>query len=586
MEDLKQIRNTVQHVVSAISAALGVDVAIIDSQFEIIATSPTFLETRGTDINKNFILGVYKKGAAVVTNPGFHKLCVGCRHEGNCPETAEVIRTIFCDGQWLGVILMVAYTQTQKEKILSNTNELLNFLGEMANLISDEVRLRRSLKKEKLIKQQLETTIEFFDSGIIATDQEGVITHINRQACRLLHTQSGQAIGRGIGAFLPESLINPVLVDGRHISPQEVNVQKPRGLHCLLSVKPVKLDGMVQGAIFCLNDMRELRSTVYEFSARHMETTFADIQGVSQSIERLKRDGQTIAANDSTVLILGESGTGKELFARAFHYSSKRRRHPFIAVNCGAIPENLLESELFGYDEGAFSGARKGGKPGKFEMAGEGTLFLDEIAEMPLHMQVKLLRVLQDGTLERVGGMKPIPINVRIVAATNRDLEQMVQRRTFRNDLYYRLNVVPFVIPPLRERREDIACLADYFQQKYSEKMGRRLDGFTPEVIKLLAGYHWPGNVRELQNVVEYAVNFETESLIRTASLPRGLVENGADDSDTNHLAGKVRSYERMLIHDALNRSGNSLGGKKKVAEELGISLPTLYRKIKEHRIA
>ena len=582
MEDLKQIRHTVQHVVSAIAAALGVDVAIVDRNFEIVATSRTFLETRGTDINRNFIRGVYRKGAEVVTNPGFHRLCAGCRYEGNCPETAEVIRTIFYNDQWLGVILMVAYTQTQKEKILGNTSELLSFLGEMANLISDEIRLQESLKKEKLTKRQLETAIDFIDSGIVALNRHGVVTQINRHACKLLQVLPEHAVGQDISVFLPDDILKPVLQDGGMIPPQELKVQTPQKLHCYLSVNPVNLDGQVQGAIICISDMSELRSTVYEFSARNIETTFEDIHGISDTIRQLKVDAQRIAANDSTILILGESGTGKELFARAIHASSKRRGQPFIAVNCGAIPENLLESELFGYDEGAFSGARKGGKPGKFEMAGDGTLFLDEIAELPIHMQVKLLRVLQDGRIERVGSITSTPVNVRIIAATNRDLEALVKTGNFRNDLFYRLNVVPFVIPPLRSRSEDIPGLARFFKDKYNEKMNKALVDFTPQAMAIMIAYRWPGNVREVQNAVEYAVNFEAGNHIRPESLPKGIVQNSVGGAGGKFLANKLRVYEQSLIDDAILRFGNSVEGKKQAARELGISLPTLYRKRKE----
>jgi transcriptional regulator with PAS, ATPase and Fis domain len=344
----------------------------------------------------------------------------------------------------------------------------------------------------------------------------------------------------------------------------------------------VNLDGQVQGAIICISDMSELRSTVYEFSARNIETTFEDIHGISDTIRQLKVDAQRIAANDSTILILGESGTGKELFARAIHASSKRRGQPFIAVNCGAIPENLLESELFGYDEGAFSGARKGGKPGKFEMAGDGTLFLDEIAELPIHMQVKLLRVLQDGRIERVGSITSTPVNVRIIAATNRDLEALVKTGNFRNDLFYRLNVVPFVIPPLRSRSEDIPGLARFFKDKYNEKMNKALVDFTPQAMAIMIAYRWPGNVREVQNAVEYAVNFEAGNHIRPESLPKGIVQNSVGGAGGKFLANKLRVYEQSLIDDAILRFGNSVEGKKQAARELGISLPTLYRKMKE----
>ena len=580
-DDLKKIRETVQHVVSAISAALGVDVAIIDNEFELVATSKTFLETRGTDINQKFVRGIYHKGMAVITNPGHHELCRGCRNEGHCPETAEVLRVIEQDGRRYGVLLMVAYTQAQKEKILNNTAGLLEFIGEMANLICDEIRLQQSLEKEKLVKRQLETTVNFVDGGIITIDRRGRITQINGQAKIILGLRSQKAEQKHLSDFLPEQLIRQLIDEGRQVKRCEIQAVKPRQVHCLISANPVTIGPKVMGAVLRIQDIRELRSAVYEFSAKQIETTFDDIYGESEALLRVKAHAATVARNDSTVLILGESGTGKELFARAMHADSRRKSQPFIAINCAAIPETLLESELFGYDEGAFSGARKGGKPGKFEMADGGTLFLDEIGDMPLHMQAKILRVLQEGVVERVGGMAAIAVNVRIIAATHRDPEQLVKNGGFREDLYYRLNVVPILIPPLRLRKQDIAGMAVFFLDKYNLKMKRHLNAFSPEAMQLLGAYHWPGNVRELQNAVEYAVNVETTAKIQPASLPAGIVRRSALMMARRPLAEKVRDHERLLIREALEAFEDSVEGKKLAARELGISLPTLYRKLK-----
>ncbi len=585
---LKDIRDNVQHVVSAISAALGAEVAVVDTDFELVATSKTFLETRGTNINEKFIRGIYRKGMAVITNPGHHELCKGCYYEGNCPETAEVLRVIEQDGKRYGVLLMVAYTQTQKEKFLSNTGELLEFIGEMANLICDEIRLQKSLEEEKYIKRQLETTINFVDDGIITIDHQGHITQINNKAKNILGIVANRmTTNLNIRNYLPEQLLYPLIREGKKIKRCEIQIVKPRKLHCMVSANPVAVAQKLMGAVLRVQDFKELRSEVYEISAKHIETTFDDIQGVSDMLLQVKTHAMTIAHNDSTVLILGESGTGKELFARAIHTESRRKKDPFIAINCAAIPEALLESELFGYDEGAFSGARKGGKPGKFELADGGTLFLDEIGEMPLHMQVKLLRVLQEGTVERVGGVTSLSVNVRIITATNVKLEQLVNNGGFREDLYYRLNVVPIEIPPLRRRKQDIPVLASHFLKKYSQAMNSGIEAFSSVVLDIFVDYHWPGNVRELQNAIEYAVNMETSSIIEHGSLPPAIPRLNAGGKTTRQsLADKVRAYERMIINEALIAFPDSGEGKKLAAKELGVSLPTLYRKIKEHKIA
>ena len=579
---LRAISDTVQHVVTAISAALGVDVAIIDNEFKLVATSKTFLETRGTDINRNFIRQLYRKGTAVITNPGNHDFCKGCKNEGNCPETAEVVRVIEQDGKRYGVLLMVAYTSTQKEKFLNNTSELLEFIGEMSNLIYDEIRLQKSLEKEKLIKRQLETTVNFVDNGIVTIDEHGTITQMNKQAKTILGIEHIPTAGMPLKNYLPEPIIDQLITGGQAIKRCELKITKPNKIHCLLYANPVTVSNKVMGAVIRVKDFKEMRSEVYEFSAKQIETTFNDIYGESDIIQKVKAHAASISRSDSTVLILGESGTGKELFARAMHANSKRKSNPFIAINCAAIPEMLLESELFGYEEGAFSGARKGGKPGKFEMADNGTVFLDEIGDMPLHMQAKILRVLQESIVERVGGLATTPVNVRIIAATNVELDNLVKNGGFRKDLYYRLNVVPVTIPPLRKRKQDIPGLANQFLKKYNVIMQQQLGFISDKAMEFLIAYHWPGNVRELQNAIEYAINVEKENQIQPSSLPLAIIRHSSLKKGNLSLMDKVREYEKLLINETLESFDASVAGKKLAAKELGISLPTLYRKLKE----
>lgn len=582
--ELMLIRDTVQHVVSAISAVLGVEVALIGNNFELVATSKTFLETRGNDVNKTFVKNVYRKGVAVIPNPGLHEFCTGCKYEGNCPETAEVLRVIEHDGKRYGVILLVAYTASQKEKLLDNTGELLEFINEMTNLIYNEILLQKSFETEKLIKRQLETTMEFVDTAIITVNEKGRLQQINSRAKFLTGVKPRNNKGRLIYHLLPSSLVDQLLVKGKKITRCEVETGPNLEVHCLLSANPVIVDGKIMGAVLRLSDFRDIVSTVYQFSGQYIDTTFEDILGESEPIYTAKEQAKRVAKNESTILVLGESGTGKELFARAIHTLSLRKDRPFIAINCAAIPEALLESELFGYADGAFTGSRKGGKPGKFEMAAGGTLFLDEIGDMPLHMQAKILRVLQEGVIERVGGLKTKKVDVRIIAATHRDLGQLVQDGTFRQDLYYRLNVVPILVPPLRKRQSDVTILLHYFLEKYNAKMKRNLLGFSEKAIEILQNYHWPGNVRELQNTVEYAVNIESDNVnvIGRESLPSHICQQSTPKRQQKTLTEKVREYEFLLIREAMEQFDNSLEGKKLAAKNLGISLPTLYRKIKE----
>lgn len=304
-------------------------------------------------------------------------------------------------------------------------------------------------------------------------------------------------------------------------------------------------------------------------------------------MEQLMKLALRLAQVDSTILVQGESGVGKELIAETIHSSSPRREKSFIKVNCGAIPENLLESELFGYEEGAFTGAKKEGKIGIFELANGGTLFLDEIGELPLNLQVKLLRVLQDREITRVGGLRSIPVDLRIIAGTNQDLRAMVQKRTFREDLFYRLNVVPLLVPPLRDRAEEIPAMVAHFLHKYNQRYSLA-KYMTPEVIDVLMGYHWPGNVRELENLVERMVVITPGERITVEDLPLHLaggrgMEQGARIavSDIVPLRYAVENVEKQLLEKAFARFKTT----RKIARELEIDQSTVVRKAAKYGI-
>ena len=308
------------------------------------------------------------------------------------------------------------------------------------------------------------------------------------------------------------------------------------------------------------------------------------IIGRSRKITELKNRVKNIADGYANVLLTGESGTGKELFARALHFESKRCERPFIAVNCGAIPENLLESELFGYVSGAFTGANRGGKIGKFELANGGTIFLDEIGDMPIHLQVKLLRVIQDRLVIPVGGNKPVRIDARVVTATNKNLEDLIRDRLFREDLYYRINVIPINIPPLRERKEDIEPLLEFLFNKYCGIYDIDVPKFGEDIMEFFRSYPWIGNIRELENAVEYIINMlGGDREVSKRHLPPKLIEACSSLNIEEEL--KLQNLERMAIIKALMRYGNNTENKKKAADALGISLASLYRKINSYDI-
>ncbi|WP_026585056.1 sigma-54 interaction domain-containing protein [Bacillus sp. J33] len=320
----------------------------------------------------------------------------------------------------------------------------------------------------------------------------------------------------------------------------------------------------------------------------HTENTisFNNILGGDSGLQDVIQKAKRIVNSPSTVLLRGESGTGKELLAKAIHYESERGKEPFVAVNCAAIPEALLESELFGYEGGAFTGSRREGKMGKFELAKNGTIFLDEIGDMPLSLQPKLLRVLQEREFERVGGKKAIKMNVRVIAATHRNLEEMVQNGTFREDLYYRLNVIPLRIRPLRERKEDITLYLEHFIHKYSNLLKRGRLSLDPLLNESLVHCEWPGNIRQLENAVEYMVNMAESDMIGFDDLPEYLIQNNEIPLENKavSLEERLYEYEKQVIQSYLEDKAFQ-NDKEKMAQELKISLSTLYRKLDKYQL-
>jgi DNA-binding NtrC family response regulator len=325
---------------------------------------------------------------------------------------------------------------------------------------------------------------------------------------------------------------------------------------------------------------KELISTYFD-----KQTSFTEVIGNTPAIHQVLKTVQKIAPTDSTVLITGETGVGKELIAQEIHSRSQRKDYPFVKINCAAIPETLLESELFGYEKGAFTGAVTN-KPGRFEIAHQGTIFLDEIGETPLHLQAKLLGVIQDKSFDRVGGVKTIKVDIRIIAATNQDLQSTVQSGKFRSDLFYRLNVVPIHIPPLRERIDDLAPLVNYFRKKFTAKYHKKIDNISPEVMAKFGHYGWPGNIRELENVLERMILMSETDTLTLDQLPPEI-GGGVPTIEASTLKGKVDSIsqmtEKQMILDALNKTNQN---RTKAARLLGISRRTLQNKIKEYGLS
>ena len=442
----------------------------------------------------------------------------------------------------------------------------------------------------------LETIIDCAYEWIVVVNTEGRIVYINQGYCQFLEIDRGDALGRHVAKVIENSRMHIVAQTGKE---EIADLQYIKGNYMIANRIPLFSNGRLIGALgtVIFRDTKEwnrmnshiksllpkLQTYLQDWNENNgAKYTLHDIQTVSPSMMELKEKVKSIASGNISVLIRGESGTGKELFAHSIHCLSPRSHQPFIKVNCGAIPEHLLESELFGYEEGAFTGAKKGGKKGKFVLAHGGTIFLDEIGDMPLNMQVKLLRVLQEKEVEPVGSLKPIPVDVRVIAATNRPLEKMIEEKRFREDLFYRIHVIPFKIPPLRERPEDIPHLTDYFLEKISRRAGKRITTIDDEVRRLFNRYHWPGNLRELENVVEAAIHLADGERITLSSLPESLTGDPKVLIGQLSLKGILEETEKRIIERTLEQYHQD---KLEAAKALGISKSSIYEKIKKYRL-
>ena len=455
--------------------------------------------------------------------------------------------------------------------------------------------------KKRTLKEQVELYERIFDSvhhGIIITDPDGYVLHLNRPYSRFLNIDHESSIGKHCTEVVENTRMHIVARTGR----AEINqIQMIRGKNIIVQRIPVKKEGQVI-AVFgrvMFDDLRnvvklakqvdilESKVKIYEAELLHLRSakyTFDSILGQSRQMLRLKDEALGATSNNFPVLISGESGTGKELFAHAIHQSSARNIYPFVRINCAAIPRELLESELFGYEKGAFTGAANKGKPGKFELAHRGTIFLDEIGDMPVEMQPKILRAIEDKEFERVGGTKVMRSDFRIISATNRNLEEMMHDGRFRSDLFYRLNVIPLQIPPLRERKSDISLLATHILMELTHEADLPPVRIEKEAVKALSEYRWPGNVRELTNVLERTLSRLQGDVIRFQDLPFYIHQNKsrAGAGEGGSLRAVQWEAEKQAVIDALEASRYN---KTEAARSLGIHRTLLYRKIKKFNI-
>lgn len=579
---LLEIQETVMEYADIMSKIAQVEVEVVDSELFRVAGTGIFKEHINEDMSSEGY--VYKHlmmtgNTEVIYNPGKEAICERCPKRDICKEEIEISMPLRLEGKIIGAIGLVGSTREQKELILSKESMYLELLSKIADFISVKAAEVTEMKKTAVILDALDCVINNIERGIIIFGNDNVITMVNDSANRQLSISKLQGI---------KAVVTPT-GDNLNRQNEYIMTLKEKEYYIMGHLYDLNKDPQRYSKVLIFDSIRDLQEKYYEITSTVNPMSSFNIIGVSEQTMQMQREIKKIAKSTSTVLITGESGTGKEMVATAIWKASSRKDNRFVAINCGAIPEPLLESELFGYVKGAFSGADPNGRMGKFELADKGVIFLDEIGDMPLYLQVKLLRVLQERKIIRIGSNQVIPIDVRVIAATNKDLKEMMAANKFREDLYYRLNVIPLKIAPLRERQEDIKELVYFFANRYAKLFGKNLRRISEETMEHLYNYPWYGNVRELENTMEFMINMmENDGVLDTKTLPDNFFEEEIKEHKEIIVPPKetvknLKELEREEIVKALRLYGSDTEGKKKAARKLGIGLATLYRKLEEY---
>ncbi|HDJ0699401.1 TPA: sigma 54-interacting transcriptional regulator [Escherichia coli] len=580
---LMQIQPTIQRFARMLASVLQLEVEIVDENLCRVAGTGAYGKFLGRQLSGNSRLlrhVLETKTEKVVTQSRFDPLCEGCDSKENCREKAFLGTPVILQDRCVGVISLIAVTHEQQEHISDNLREFSDYVRHISTIFVSK--LLEDQGPGDNISKIFATMIDNMDQGVLVVDDESRIQFVNQTALKTLGVVQNNIIGKPI-RFRPLTF--------------ESNFTHGHMQHI------VSWDDKSELIIGQLHNIQGRQLFLMAFHQSHTSFSVANapdeahieqLVGECRVMRQLKRLISRIAPSPSSVMVVGESGTGKEVVARAIHKLSGRRNKPFIAINCAAIPEQLLESELFGYVKGAFTGASANGKTGLIQAANTGTLFLDEIGDMPLMLQAKLLRAIEAREILPIGASSPIQVDIRIISATNQNLAQFIAEGKFREDLFYRLNVIPITLPPLRERQEDIELLVHYFLHLHTRRLGSVYPGIAPDVVEILRKHRWPGNLRELSNLMEYLVNVvPSGEVIDSTLLPPNLLNNGTtEQSDVTEVSEAhlslddaggtaLEEMEKQMIREALSRHNS----KKQVADELGIGIATLYRKIKKYEL-
>lgn len=564
---LKNLTHLSQKIIE-LSTITEMDVCVVNSNLIRVTGTGRYSSLINEKARENSLYNrvIQNKAKFMLVKPSEDKTCNLCEYLQNCSGLVYLVMPFRIKRYGLAAILLTATKDRYKKELLNNTLLYVRLVEHFQKEIEKEVSTINNLSPMGSDHKSIQGLINLFDKNVMITKKNAIL-YVNKGLRELSGLEQSDNDDEIQNIF---NLGNQKIGDKSFTLSAEISGQTKN--FCLYPRD--------------LSKTSDLKAIFVEQLNSNNTNYFDNLIFNGASARKAVDIARKVSSSDSTVLLEGESGAGKEVFADGIHYESNRHEGEFIRVNCAAIPETLWESEFFGYVDGAFTGARKGGKIGKFQAADKGTLFLDEIGEIPISMQPKLLRVLETKKIIAVGSNKQIDIDVRIIAATNRNLEEMVRQGLFRQDLYYRINVIRIRIPPLRERKEDIIPLAKYFIKGLFINEGGRIIELTPEACELLVNYPWPGNIRELKNCIEYSVSITNSTYITPEDLPAYITENSsAVPLNLCHNIDSIRNYEYNALRACIGTYGLTEKGKREIEEILGISRATLYRKLKKYNL-
>ncbi len=583
--ELTRIQKDIQKVAEAIAELTVKDVIVFNRDCKRVAGTGEYAPLINKYAPKNSLVQqLYKiKKSIFMVRENKNNICRDCSNKENCNELSSIGHPIFLNDEVIGSIWVVACNEYESNRIIKKEIEYKNFLKAMSSFIEDKVQNIINNEKLQSEAEMINEILNKVNDGVLVVDEKNKIKLINEQTCKILPIEKEMLSGK----YFKDIIFSEKQMDllKKELDQLDTWTICEKQYKIIYSIIPNRINNRIVNSIVIFRKVDDILNLAKDLKDNTVFKSL-NIIGQSKAIEDVEILIERAADSDSNVLLLGETGTGKEVFARAIHLLGKRSKGPFVAVNCASIPEALLESELFGYEKGSFTGALSTGKKGKFELAHGGTIFLDEIGDMPLNLQPKILRVLQENTVERIGGTSSSHVDVRIISATNKNLSEKIENGKFREDLYYRINVIPIQLPPLRERENDPIICANYFLDIYCNKIRKRKLIFSKDVVEYFQLYSWPGNIRELKNVVEYAVNMCQGEEIKLEDLPLYIRDKKVDQGiRVEKLKDSMAQFEKRVIEQTLKNLSNDSNTKEEAAKQLGIGIASLYRKISKYNL-